>query len=188
MPVAGRRLAARSGRVEVVPPGDGAGDGVAALVLAVPLLAVQAGAGEEGGDALLVGSHPEGEHGAEGEVGLGVGGVSRAVARPESREPLSAPGAHRPAQYLGVRGALGRRIAVRGRFLCWDLLLFRGEEAGVERLDLLLPGFDAMRSTGRPAPGDGEEASPVVHLYAALAVASRRQFGLDDDVQAGAAR
>src|SRR5215204_4566452 len=117
MPVAGRRLAARSGRVEVVPPGDGAGDGVAAVVLAVPLLAVQAGAGEEGGDALLVGSHPEGEHGAEGEVGLGVGGVSRAVARPESREPLSAPGAHRPAQYLRVSGALVRRITVRGRFL-----------------------------------------------------------------------
>src|ERR687897_2804540 len=76
-------------------PFDGAGDGEAAVILAVPLLAVQARAGDEGSDALLVVSHPECEHGAEGEIGLGVRGVVGAVTRPQPREPVSAPGAHR---------------------------------------------------------------------------------------------
>src|SRR5215208_5000009 len=63
--------------------GDRAGDRAPAVVLAVPLLAHQARAGEQRGDPGLVWAHPEREHGAEGEVSLGVRGVSRAVARPE---------------------------------------------------------------------------------------------------------
>ena len=58
----------------------------------------------------------------------------------------------------------------------------------MEGIHLLLPVFDATRSAGQVALGDGEKASPVVNLYAAPAVASRWQFGPDYYVQALSAR